>query len=82
MAELTPEHSAEKAVNEPAESLAEEADGKNTAEIAENITEESREKAAKAVERPSVLAELYAGSTGAEKAPPSAHKNKSKEEVR
>lgn len=33
-------------------------------------------------DRPSVLAELHAGSTVAEKADPSVHKNKSKEEVR
>ena len=82
MAELTQEHSAEKAVESPAEALAEEADGKITAEITENVMEESAEKAAEVADRPSVLAELHAGSTSAEKMATSVHKNKSKEEVR
>ncbi len=82
MAELTQEYSAEKAVERPAEALAEEADGKITAEITENVMEESAEKAAEVADRPSVLAELHAGSTSTEKVAPSVHKNKSKEEVR
>ena len=82
MAEHTQEHSAEKAVERPAEALAEEADGKITAEITENVMEESAEKAAEVADRPSVLAELHAGSTSAEKMVTSVHKNKSKEEVR
>ncbi len=82
MAELTQEHSAEKAVERPAEALAEEADGKITAEMAEDMTAKKVEKAAEVADRPSVLAELHAGSTSAEKAAPSVHKNKSKEEVR
>ena len=82
MAELKQEHSAEKAAERPAEALAGEADGKITAEIAENITEETAEKTAEVAVRPSVLAELHAGSTSAEKMATSVHKNKSKEEVR